>query len=180
MVQNRCLRLITGCHLASSVDHLHQETQILPVEKHLHLLSSQYLARALYPSHPSHHLVVDPARVARKMKETLRSKCWDAVSPFLQNDVIQPSQVVSDTVNSFGPNRVLNALPPLIHYRESSVPRRTRSILSQLRSGHCSRLNNYRHRVGRSDTDLCPDCNQSVYTSSHLFQISNVLHSPPH
>ena len=34
VVQNRSLRLITGCHSAASVDHLHSECGVLPVEKH--------------------------------------------------------------------------------------------------------------------------------------------------
>ena len=36
-VQNRSLRLATGCHLAFSIDHLHAEALELPVGDHLHL-----------------------------------------------------------------------------------------------------------------------------------------------
>ena len=151
VVQNKCLRQITGSHLAASFDHIHQETQVLPVKDHLHLLSSQYLVRALSPTHPSNHLVAEPPRGPRKMKETLRSKCWDTVSPFLHDDSGRPVptkevmkqihiKIVSDVVDNFEPNRVLNTLPPLIHPSESTLPRMTRAVLSQLRSGHCSRI----------------------------------------
>ena len=39
LVQNRFLRLITGCHTTAAIDHLLSETKILPVEAHLRLLS---------------------------------------------------------------------------------------------------------------------------------------------
>ena len=69
LVQNRSLRLITGCHTAAAIDHLHSETEILPVEAHLHLLSAQYLARALQLGHTSHAVVTLPSGPRRK-KET--------------------------------------------------------------------------------------------------------------
>ena len=78
-------------------------------------------------------------------------------------------QAVSDTVNNFQPNRVLNAIPPLIHPSETSLPRRTRTILCQLRSGHCAKLRDFQFRIGQSDSDLCPNCGNARNTSSHLF-----------
>ena len=79
------------------------------------------------------------------------------------------TNIVSDTVDSFDPNRVLGTIPPLIHPSEKSLPRTTRTVLSQLRSGHCSRLMDFRHRIGRADDDLCPDCRVVTHSTSHLF-----------
>ena len=39
--QNEALRIITGSHKMSSIDHLHSETKMLQVEDHLNLLSAQ-------------------------------------------------------------------------------------------------------------------------------------------
>ena len=50
-----------------------------------------------------------------------------------------------------------------------TVPRATRSTLAQLRSGHCARLSTYLHRLGRADSDLCPECRSAPHTTSHLF-----------
>ena len=73
LVQNRALRLVTGCYMASSVDQLQAETEVLPVGDHLELLSAQFLASAQQPDHPSHHVVnLDPG--PRRQKETLSSK----------------------------------------------------------------------------------------------------------
>ena len=47
--QNEALRIATGRHKMSSVDHLHVEAKILKVREHSELLSSQYLARCLEP-----------------------------------------------------------------------------------------------------------------------------------
>ena len=45
--QNQALRIATGCHKKSSVDHLHVEAKMLQVREHSELLSAQYLARCL-------------------------------------------------------------------------------------------------------------------------------------
>ena len=131
LVQNKCLRLITGCHTASAIDHHHSETQILPVERHLSLLSSQYFVCALNPNHPSHpHVAATPPANQCAMKNVLRSKCWPLVENFLQNRIICPKNVkrtmndihiniIGDTINSFAPNRVLGTIPPLIDLSES-------------------------------------------------------------
>ena len=47
--QNEALRISTGCHKMSSVDHLHPEENMLKVKEHSELLSAQYLARCLEP-----------------------------------------------------------------------------------------------------------------------------------
>ena len=46
--QNESLRISTGCHKISSVNHLHTEANVLlKVREHSELLSAQYLARCL-------------------------------------------------------------------------------------------------------------------------------------
>ena len=47
--QNEALRISTGCHKMSSVDHLHVEANMLKVKEHSELLFAQYLARCLEP-----------------------------------------------------------------------------------------------------------------------------------
>ena len=180
IIQNKSLRLITGCHHAAAQDHLHDETQVLPVAQHLRLLSAQYLARALQPSHPSHEWVTSTGP-QRAMKETLRSRCWEDVEPFvvagtipqgeLKNTLSQiHTKVVTDSIASLGDNRVLQARPPSVNDSEKLLPRRTRAVLSQLRSGHCSRLSDFQLRIGATDSALCSECNASDATTSHLFE----------
>ena len=183
IVLNRSPCLITGCHSAAAVDHLHAETKILPVEQHLHLLSAQYLASALQPGHVSHDVVSLPSG-PRRMKETLQSKCQDLVEPYLRDGAIPPdalkvtlngihTKVVGDTLISRSNNRVLNAPAPKISQQESRLPRQCRTVLAQLRSDHCVKLKNYQLRIGKSDDDVCPDCQTNAASTSHLFQCSS-------
>jgi len=46
-IQNSALRTATGCVKMTYIDHLHEETEMLPVQDHLSLFSSQYLAKVL-------------------------------------------------------------------------------------------------------------------------------------
>ena len=52
--QNEGLRIDTGCHQISSVNHLHVEDKMLKVMEHSELLSAQYLARCLEPGNVCH------------------------------------------------------------------------------------------------------------------------------
>ena len=56
------------------------------------------------------------------------------------------------------PNRVLDQLPPSISEAETLPTRPALVALSQLRSGFCSPLVDYRARIGATDSSLCPDC----------------------
>ena len=85
-VQTKALRLAIGCHVAASVDHVHAEAQELPVKDHLHLLSSQYLARSLQSDNVSFpYAQVDQG--PRSLKHTLRSKCIGDVQQYLEADL---------------------------------------------------------------------------------------------
>ena len=179
LIQNKSLRLITGCHSAASVDHLHSETEVLPVRDHLHLLSSQYLARAMQPDHPSFGVVSLPPG-PRQMKHTLASKCGPTVEPHLQDGVIPPAayketinrihtETVGNAIRDRSHNRVLKTPAPKINPQEFHLPRKTRATLAQLRSGHCIKLKDYMHRIGKADDDICPNCRVAPSSTEHLF-----------
>ena len=115
------------------------------------------------------------------MKETLSTKVGYLVEPHLQDGIIPPtsykdtiskihSKVVSDTISNYAPNRVLNAAPPKVNKQETNLPRLYRTMLAQLRSGHCSRLKDLQLRIGKSANDFCPEC--LIATQS------TALHSP--
>ena len=115
------------------------------------------------------------------MKETLRSKCLPDVQPFLNGEGVAErgsyeatkssihTNIVRDTTDSLGPNRVLAQQPPPIDPTETYLPRQTRVTLSQLRSGHCARLLSYQAKIGKSPNNLCPDCGIHPHTTNHLF-----------
>ena len=80
-----------------------------------------------------------------------------------------PTKIIGDAIDSMQPNRVLNRNTPLIDPSKVLLPRATRPTLTQLRSGHCAWLRSYLFRIGRVDSDLCPECGGSAHTVSHLF-----------
>src|SRR6476661_4009815 len=54
--QNTALRIITGCTADTNIQHLHTETQVLPLSTHLKLHASQLRQKAQFPTHPLHSL----------------------------------------------------------------------------------------------------------------------------
>ena len=178
-IQNHALRIATGCVKMSAIDHLHTETKLLPVADHLSLLSSQFLARALQPHHPSYSTVSSPSG-PRSMKNTLQSRYLPSVAPHLVGDALPPvnyrntiqclhTEAVANAIASQAPNRVLGSPPPAIAEEERTLPRPYRSTLSQLRSGFCRSLNYYRERIGRAQDPRCPHCRGGAQTTNHIF-----------
>ena len=178
-IQNSALRIATGSLRMASQDHLHSETQVLPVQTHLSLLCSQFLLSALRPSHPSFSVVTAPSGT-RAMKHTLQSRFLPSVSHLLTGGTTDPTtfrtsltdlhtSAVQAAISQLAPNPVLLAPPPPVESAETSLPRAYRVALSQLRSGHCHFLNSYRARIGVAGDPSCPSCNSAAHTTGHLF-----------
>ena len=54
VMQNAALRTVTGCPHDANIQHMHDETLILPIHEHLQLHASQYKPKTEHPSHPLH------------------------------------------------------------------------------------------------------------------------------
>ena len=79
------------------------------------------------------------------------------------------SAAVAEAITSLGDKRLLGRLPPEINSSESALPRPHHTTLSQLRSGFCSTLRDYRYRVGVADSATCPECADPCQSVPHLF-----------
>ena len=177
-VQNRALRIATGCHMASTVSHLHQEAQFAFVGDHISMLCTQFLANCYRDDHPSNAVVTLPSG-PRSMKNTLQSKHLPLLEPHLVNGGIENynhtlkaihTQSVSNTITSLDPNPILGVTPPPISPSERRLSRIQRTTLAQLRSGHCRFLGDYRVLTGRSTSAVCPECLFRRQTVPHIFQ----------
>ena len=60
VIQNKALRIATGCHHKAMVSHLRAETGVIPLRAHLELCCQQFYTSALQPLHPSHLIVTSP------------------------------------------------------------------------------------------------------------------------
>ena len=79
--QNVALRIATGCHKMSSVDHLHVEAEMMKVMEHAKQLSAQYLARCLEKN--VCHSITIRETPKRRMKETLFTRHHNTVEPMI-------------------------------------------------------------------------------------------------
>ena len=179
VAQNEALRVATGCVKKTHIDHLHEECSILPVKEHCELITEQFLLATQQPSHPNHHQIPTepPPRIMRK---TLDLKHGNSIRAMLRDEVLEDTRykvklkqihtrVVRETIDKRSENKVLGFAPPKVDDTEKTLPRRTRSILCQLRSGHSSHLNNYLSKIQAETEDKCPKCNQSPHDTQHLF-----------
>jgi hypothetical protein len=177
--QNDALRIATGCHSITAVDHLHQEAKVLPVRRHADLLADQYLLSCHRQIHPCHHHISDPVP-PRDMKRTIWSN-RDRVAHLTDRGPINERQyraglrslhteAVQSSIAAAAPNRVLGVRPPPVADSELTLPRRARTALAQLRSGFSRMLNSYHHRLSKGAiADVCPSCGSIPHDVHHVF-----------
>ena len=174
--QNEALRISTGCHKMSSVDHLHTEANVLKVREHSGLLSAQYLARCLEPENVNNSITTRDPHPKRRMKETLFTRHRSTVEPMMiakdRKATLQSihTMAVNQAVTSLKRNVVLDDRPPLINISEKELTRKERTTLTQRRSGHCRLLGSYKSRISKdASLDVCADCDKTPHDVKHLF-----------
>ena len=185
IIQNSALRIAIGCLKMASIDHLHEETEMLPVQDHLSLICSQYLDRALQLTNPSHSVVTSPS-CSRDMKKTFHSRFLQVVAPHLFSGILPNAEygttirflhtrAVAASKSLLSHNRVFQTTSPQIAPEETNLPRPYRSTLSQLRSSICSSLYSFRERIGLVPSPLCASCGLEPHTSVDVFSYSSHL-----
>ena len=175
--QNAGLRIATGCTKMTNVDHLHAETLTMPVKDHCSMLAKQALLSSARTNHPNHKDIT--AMPSRIMKPTLTTAFAEAVLPLTLDGIVVDdtnykeglksihTSCVQDTIAK-QVNKILNAPPPKIDDSEKDLPRRTRTTLSQLRSGYSPFLQSYLARIMPNEhQNLCPKCQTSPHTKTH-------------
>ena len=180
--QNEALRTILGNVKMTPIDHLHSESKIMPVKEHCQMLSKQFLVQTQLPNHPNNCSLYQ-TKPPRIMKRTLLTEYGSEVLDKIPNEGLNSenykstlksihTESVSLAIATQTNNLVLNAPAPNIDQTEKELPRKTRTVLSQLRSSYSSHLQSYLHRIGASENPNCPDCNTEIHTTKHLFNCS--------
>ena len=90
VIQNKALRIATGCHQKAAASHFRAETGILLLKVHLELCSQQFFASALQPLHPSHLIFTFPLD-PRLLRATLQNSYYH---------ILRGLQVRSDDPNA--------------------------------------------------------------------------------
>ena len=144
------------------------------------MLSKQFLLATQKDDHPNNCDLNTPT-VPRVTKKTLQIRFGDYIKDIHPHDTaLEPddykmllkrihTESVNTTISNLENNKVLNELPPPINDAEKELPRRTRCLLSQLRSGYSSMLNSYLSVVDNNIEDKCPNCHQISHTTEYLF-----------
>ena len=120
-----------------------------------------------------------------KKRETLKIRYAADILPLTADGITDPINLkeglktlhttsVRETIANQNQNKVLQEPAPAVNTNEKSLPRRTRTILAQLRSGYSTHLESYLHRINRTGhpSDICPQCGQEPQTTAHLFNCS--------
>ena len=178
-IQNQALRIATGNLAMAPIDHLHQETKVLPIRNHCEMVSKQFLAACHTPDHPGNKQLLKEKN-KRKMKNTIVTMHEEEIAnkftthqPTTEEykNVIKiiHTESVANTINNYQNNKVLLRKPPEISTKEKELSRNTRVELSRLRSGYSRKLNSYMSRIDQEIQDRCPSCNFSPHNTEHLF-----------
>src|SRR6267154_2768604 len=83
---------------------------------------------------------------------------------------------VKECLMSYEPNPILSQLAPDINQSEQSLPRKTRRILAQLRTGKSPILMAYLNAIDPKSypSPSCPLCKSHAHTTQHLFPCPSI------
>ena len=183
-IQNMALRIATGCTSDTNIQHLHNETNILPLNAHLKLHSSQLRQKSQHPTHPLHKFTVLTENERHKKQTIFDNNNNYTVninmkSDLICEDLIQSnlklihSHIVSNHLSQRPPNKVLQDQTPSVSPAELLLSRETRHILAQLCTNKSPLLVSYLFSIG-DPRHPSPLCLMHDHTSSHLFECKSL------
>ena len=144
--QNSALRITTGCLKMADVAELHQEARELPVRQHSELISQQFAIACYLPQHPCHQLCDRPPDDRPERRRSLIDRFKPNIQQYLAEEplcntscksaISSTHQDAVRTAIESSSSKLHNGRPPSIATAEQTLPRKTRTILAKLRTGH--------------------------------------------
>ena len=157
--QNSALRITTGCLKMADVAELHQEVRELPVHQHDGLISLQFAIAYHLPQRRCHQLCHRPPDDRPERRRSLIGRSMPNIQQHLAEEPLSNtsyksaiSSIHQDAVRTAIErisSKLLNGRPPPIVTAEQTLPRKTRIILAQLRTGHSRILSQNMKRITR-------------------------------
>ena len=167
-MQNAALRTVTGCTQDTNIQHLHDETLILPIYEYLS--STRHNTNRKHNIHPSHPL-------HSKAKNTL----YFINGRYTTSIRHIHTFIVSRYLATIGNNKILRTPPPHISSSQEILPCLTRLTHGQPRTNKSSRLKSYRlksylHKVDAksSSLPLFLFCNTHIHNTHHLYNRTHI------
>ena len=133
-IQNKALKIITGCTATTPTDHIHQETKVLKVKDHLDMRGTQTLAAAITNNqHPLNYMAQHP-HTPRNIKTTPNTRYHTQILSSLPPCPPKPASRNTFTTKSLtDPSKHSRTTPYCIHVLPTSTlpnppsPERTES-----------------------------------------------------
>ena len=176
---NNALRITTGCLKMAVVIELHQEARVLQVRQHNELISQLFAMACHLSQHPCHQLCHKPPDDRLERRQSLIDRFKPNIQQYLAEQPLTNTsymsaicsihQVAARTAIESSSSSLLNGRPPPIATAKQTLPRKTRAILSQLRTGHSRILGLYMNRIDPAARNHCRSCGQSPHDTHHLF-----------
>ena len=186
IVQNTALRIATGCTHDTNTQHLHDETNVLPIHQHLQLHASQIRQIAQHPTHPLHKLTIHP-HTPRLKKQTTFNNINYTTNIDTHPDTVTQQQISANSTQIHtsivqiqlmqrNHNKLIHQHALKISPSGLSLPRETRRTLAQLRTNKSPILISYLHKVDETHhpSPLCPLCKHTPTYHRPPF----LLHTP--
>ena len=131
------------------------------------------------PQHPCHQLCHRPPDVRPERRRFLIGRFKPNIQQYLAEEPLGNtsyklaiSSIHQDAVRTAiesSSSKLPIDLPPPIATAEQTLPRKTRTILAQLRTGHSRILGQYVNSIGPTAHIHCHNCGQSPHDTHHLF-----------
>ena len=139
---NHTLRIATGCTHDTNTQHLHDETNVLPIHQHLQLHASQIRQKTQHPTHPLHKLTIHPHTPRLKQQTTFNNINYTTNIDTHPDTVTQQqistnstqihTSIVQTNLLQRNHNKLMHQHAPKISPSELSLLRETRRTLVQL------------------------------------------------
>ena len=177
ILQNNCLRIATGCLAKTNINHLHNETKILPLQEHITLHCSNFYVKIHNTDHPLNYLLKQE-NDARNIRKSICNTNKLIVPPELPEYTEEKDKykyihtyTVSQYLNN-NKNIILKEPFPAIAKEELSLSRELRKRLSRLRGNKIKLFETRKSMRKNYKPEICPFCQEDHLNVNHLFNCS--------
>ena len=176
--QHSALRIAIGFHKMADVAELHQGARELPVRQHNELISQQFAIACRLPQYPCHQLSHRPQDDLPERRRSMIGRFKPNIQQYLAEPLSNTShkstissihQDVVRTAIESSSSILLNGRPPPIATAEQTLPRKTRTILAQLHTGHSRIVRQYMKIIDPTARNHWHDCGHWSHDTHYLF-----------
>ena len=141
----------------ADVAELYKEARGPTVRHHYELIAQQFAMSCHLSQHPCHQLCHRPPDDRPERRRSLIGRLKPNIQQYLAEEPLSNTSCTSAIISIYqesartaiecSSQKLLNGRPPPIATVEHTLPRKTRTILAQLRTGHSRILGQYMNRI---------------------------------